>query len=469
MSTNRGICASSRIKFFCTSVAFCYLLATQCLASDDPVAIKPKQPDAARGLWEGDFDQYKSGIEVLVSRDSPLPGEWGVEILKPTKIEYLSHALSQGLRPHSRAHAKWLYLAIEYENPTAIKLLINSGLSYGALRPKLPFVSSPCQRMQPALACALHAKDIRVFEAFFDGGTPADATLWKKPILLEAVELNKLEHVKYLLLRGVTVDQVYEKKSIFEYANTKEMVDLLEEYGGFENLPDAAQLWRSFQYHLQHNPRRARNIAISAAKTAPPFGKYLLGLHYEYEANKQTELEGIGNRGLALIAFRESGELGNADALVKVAEAFENGSVVKANDQIATEFYFLALARNSGIAQTRLIEKGKLSAPRPVQSLVIASLPESAPPTTAALSNRASSAWQTVGNIFGAIAGAYLYSQGAQAQQMQTTAQTRSAVRSELNSWSEEQRRRALLQQSRPITFRCSPNILGTQVNCSNQ
>ena len=313
------------------------------------------------------------------------------------------------------------------------------------------------------LASSMEENNLELFKAFFEGGTPPDLALNKKSVLLIAIENGRLDQVKYLLSKGAEVDRVYENKAFLEYSTTKDMTALLEEYGGYEKIPDSAYLQRVFPYYLDHNPLRARNIALGVRKTNAAYGNYLLGLYYESIALKEGSDNALGDKGLALIAFRKAGELGNADALIKVAEAFDSGNVVRANSDLATEFYFLALARNSGVAQARLIERGKLSAPRPKENLSQPSLPTRA--SEAQQSSDSASIWQAVGDIFGFIASTYLYSQGLQAEQSRANAQTRAAVRSELQTWSEEERQRARYQPK--PTYRCTPDSLGMELNCS--
>lgn len=501
------------------STALCLsIIAMPCLA-DESATNTPKQANAARGLEDGNIDEFKRGVDIYVQKNKPLPAKWASEITKQEKRDFLSYALEKGLRlpPEAYgAHVDWYCWAISNNNPEAIRALVKAGFNVGAYKGR--FIRIGTCTNKTGLGASFEEENIALFKAFFEGGISPDVTLWKKPVLLSAIEENKIEHVRYLLSRGANArqayegktlieyataremtalleryggskkpallvaiqhndrdaawqllssgtpaDQVYEGKSFIEYATSTQMAYLLEEYGGFEKIADRAHLDRIFPRYLQDRPRRAQNIAIGVAKTNPQLGKYLLGLSYESEAKNGLEHEALGNRSLALIAFREAGELGNADALIKVAEAFEDGSIVKANEAIATEFYFLALARNSGVAQARLIERGKLSAPRPTQGLTASAASERAPATTAETEG---STGQTVGNIFGFIAGAYLYSQGLQAQQAHANAQTRRAVQSELNTWSEEQRRKTLLQQSSPVRLTCRPNVLGTQLNC---
>lgn len=430
---------------------------------------------ATSALNEGAIEDFRREIDAYTASSKSLPWRWGKEILKVEKLPYLRYALEKDLRlPHDAyaAHADWLCRAISYNNAGAISDLIKAGVNIETYTyvPQDVFRMGACTK-RGALIDAIGQDNIELFKAFIEGGVSPDTTWKKKPILLTLIEENKIEHARYLLSKGATVDLVYRDKAFIEYAESKEMADLLEQYGGVEKLKDNAHLQRAFAYYLQHNPIRARNIAISVAKSAPAYGKYLLGLYYEAEAKKLPGAENLGNLSLALISFREAGELGSPDALVKVAEYFEKGSVVSVNEEISTEFYFLALARNSGVAQARLIEKGKISAPRPVSSPMEAAFSggESAPQPRVATSN--GSGVQAVKDIFGFLAGAYLYSQGLQAQQAQANAQTRQAVRTELNTWSESQRSRNQVKNVAPpvnrnVSFTCRPNLIGTAIQC---
>lgn len=457
-----------------------FVLLILCVSSPYSSA-KERHQDASlekaeAALNKGAIEDYRREIDEYSASSSSLPWRWGNEILKVEKIEYLRYALENNLRPSHDAyaiHADWLCRAVSYNNPEAISALVKAGFNIGAYTyvPQDVLRMGTCTK-RGAIIEAIRRDNIELFKAFFDGEVSPDTTWKKKPILLALIEENKIEHARFLLEKGATVDLVYKDKALIEYAESQEMISLLERFGGIEKLKDSAHLKRAFGYYLQHNPIRARNIAISVEKSSPPYGKYLLGLYYEAEAKKRPEPENLGDLTLALISFREAGELGSPDALVKVAEYFEKGSVVSANEEISTEFYFLALARKSGIAQARLIEKGKLSAPRPISSTGAAVSEGAAPVVQRRAATSTGSGVQAVKEIFGFLAGAYLYSQGLQAQQAQATAQTRQAVRAELNTWSEAQRLRSQAmkvppQVNRNVDFSCRPDLFGTTIRCN--
>lgn len=419
--------------------------------------------EAKSAMERNDLMSFKVHVNRLISIDNTQA--WPLKLIDAAnrdRLDYLKAIAGAGFKSKASSGNYSLYefgfleRAIKEDNAEGIRVLLRAGFSGLAISTRelgLEDIGNFCPPNKSIVECALIAGSEDSFEVFIDEGLIPAITLDGRPLLITAVQANKIQAVKFLLKRGATADISYDGKSAFDYALNSDIKNLIVDYGGFPQINNPQSLLHQFRQALSVDPKVAFNIAIGVRKANAPVGAELLGDYFSKLSETGDTDQRVSNQALALFSYRESAQAGGYDGLAKMAQFFDNGIVVEKNPEIAEKLQTLALSRGSEIARVALIEKGRSVTP---SATVFQS---SAQTSEAPVSN----AVNTAMGILDIAAAVFL---GVQTGKSAAASKTHLSQ----NYISAMNRAPPPVPQPRPdslLFFTCRPSVSGTQLNCS--